>query len=244
MASGGRHVWAATHTGHVRTSNEDRAATPSRRSQGDDDFWDEHAHGARLWAAVADGMGGHEGGNVASDVAIDAARSALPHARTEQDMSELAIVANRLIFEAMFTGEGRMRMGSTLVAASIESNLALIVNVGDSRAYLLSDGKLRLLTKDDTLPSITPGRRQHMLTQSLGGLAFQAPITPHVSRVDFDAADWIILCSDGLTDVVGDSEISQALLGGPPDPAVALRDAALRKGARDNVTVIVIGPSQ
>lgn len=156
-------------------------------------------------------------------------------------MADLALLANRMVFQAMFSDEGRMRMGSTLVAVSVRSNTALLVNVGDSRAYLVSGQKLRLLSNDDTLPAMRAGRRQHMLTQSLGGLAFQTPISPHVSRIQLEVTDRLLLCSDGLTDMVSDEEIAEILLTQPQEPASSLIEAALRQGGRDNITAVVIG---
>lgn len=236
-----RQIWVATHRGHARPTNQDRALALSRRTNDGNESWSVSAGDTCLWAAVADGMGGHEAGNIASDVAIDAACQLLPEARSEREMFELAEVANRMTFQAMFSGEGRMRMGSTLVATSVRSNIGLLVNVGDSRAYLLSGRQLRLLSKDDTLPNAREGRRQHMLTQSLGGLAFQAPITPHVARFHLDVADQILLCSDGLTDMVDDEEIADILLSRPDEPAISLINSALQGGGRDNITAIVIG---
>lgn len=201
----------------------------------------ETVDGHCLWAAVADGMGGHEAGNVASDVAIDAVCELLPEARSEQDMSNLAVLANRMMFKAMFTAAGRMRMGSTLVAVTVRSNTALLVNVGDSRAYIVSDKELRLLSADDTLSAKRSGRRLSWLTQSLGGLAFETPISPHVSRIRFEAADRLLLCSDGLTDMVSEGEIGKILLSEPREPAMSLIEAALRRGGRDNVTAVVVG---
>lgn len=236
-----RHIWVATHAGNVRPSNQDRAVALSRRTVDGNEAWSVSTEDTCLWAAIADGMGGHEAGNIASDVAIDAACQLLPKAQSEREMSELAEFANRMTFQAMFSGEGRMRMGSTLVAATVRSNTGLLVNVGDSRAYLLSGRQLHLLSKDDTLPSMRGGRRQHVLTQSLGGLAFQAPITPHVSRFQLGATDRILLCSDGLTDMVADEEIAHTLLSQSDEPAVSLIDSALRSGGRDNITAVVIG---
>lgn len=186
-------------------------------------------------------MGGHEAGNIASDVAIASAARLLPTARTEHDMADLALAANRQIFKEMFSGEGRIRMGTTLIAALLREGAALLVNVGDSRAYRMAGGLLQLVTKDDTLPSRNGGRRQHMLTQSLGGLAFQATITPHVSRIAVNPGDRLLLCTDGLTDMVSEEAISQILLEVTDNPASALVNAALAGGGRDNVTVVVIG---
>lgn len=236
-----RHIWVATHKGLVRPSNQDRAVTQSGRTSDANDFWSESAECASLWAAVADGMGGHEAGNIASEVAIDCVCKLLPGVRSERDMADLALLANRMVFQAMFSGEGRMRMGSTLVAVSVRSDTAMLVNVGDSRAYLVSGQKLHLLSNDDTLPAMRSDRRQHMLTQSLGGLAFQTPISPHVSRFQIEVADRLLLCSDGLTDMVCDEEIAEIMLSQPLEPASSLIEAALRNGGRDNITAVVIG---
>lgn len=238
-----RHIWVATHQGLVRPHNQDRAGTSSRRSAGDVDSWKELADAGSLWASVADGMGGHAAGNIASDVAIDAMFQSLPAARTGADMADAAIHANQMIYQAMFSGEGRMRMGSTLVAAVVAGNRAMVVNVGDSRAYKLSEGELVLLSKDDTLPTGKQGQRQHMLTQSLGGLAYQTSIAPHVLRFAFDKADQLLLCSDGLTDMVCESEIAKILRENRDHPADALVAAALDGGGRDNISAIVVGPA-
>ncbi|WP_177185275.1 PP2C family protein-serine/threonine phosphatase [Sphingobium sp. YR768] len=196
-----------------------------------------------FWVCVADGMGGHAAGNIASDVAIDAMFQSLPTARTEADIADAANYANRMIYQAMFSGEGRMRMGSTLVAAVVAADRAMVGNVGDSRAYKLSGDELVLLSKDDTLPTGKTGQRQHMLTQSLGGLAYQTSIAPHVLRFAFDKADQLLLCSDGLTDMVGESEIAKILRENHDDPADALVAAALGGGGRDNISAIVVGPA-
>jgi serine/threonine protein phosphatase PrpC len=238
-----RHIWVATHQGLVRPHNQDRAGTSSRRTAGEVDSWKELADAGFFWASVADGMGGHAAGNIASDVAIDAMFQSLPAARTEADMANAAIHANRMIYQAMFSGEGRMRMGSTLVAAVVAGDRAMVVNVGDSRAYKLSGGELALLSRDDTLPTGKAGQRQHMLTQSLGGLAYQTSIAPHVLRFAFDRTDQLLLCSDGLTDMVGESEIAKILLENRDDPADALVAAALGEGGRDNISAIVVGPA-
>lgn len=238
-----RHIWVATHLGLVRPHNQDRAGTSSRRSAGDVESWKELADAGSFWVCVADGMGGHAAGNIASDVAIDAMFQSLPTARTEADMADAAIYANRMIYQAMFSGEGRMRMGSTLVAAVVAGDRAMVGNVGDSRAYKLSGDELVLLSKDDTLPTGKTGQRQHMLTQSLGGLAYQTSIAPHVLRFAFAKADQLLLCSDGLTDMVSESEIAKILRENRDDPADALVAAALDGGGRDNISAIVVGPA-
>lgn len=242
MVSKSRHIWVATHQGLVRSNNQDRAATSLRRSTGDIESWKELVTADHFWASVADGIGGHAAGNIASDVAIETMCQLLPTARTEGDMADAAMLANRMIYQSMFSGEGRMRMGTTLVAAIVTCEGAIMVNVGDSRAYKLSREELVQLSNDDTLPTGKTGLRQHMLTQSLGGLAYPTSITPHVLRFNFDDADWLLLCSDGLTDMVEEGQITQILLKSRDDPAKELVAAALYGGGRDNISAIVVGP--
>lgn len=187
-------------------------------------------------------MGGHEAGNIASDVAIEAVARGIPAVTMEDEFAELSRVANRRIFEAMHTGEGRPRMGSTLVAAKILPRYALIANVGDSRAYHLSEGRLHQLSADHTLKARNSSRRHHALTQSLGGLNYEVPIIPHIVRVNLGPSDTLLLCSDGLTDMIDEAHIEELLAAHPQEPATALVQAALDAGGRDNVTVVLIGP--
>ena len=113
-----------------------------------------------------------------------------------------------------------------------------VFNVGDSRVYLARDGGLSLLSVDDTLPRRAAGR-SHALTQSLGGTSVPLPLHPHVVSVEPVAGDVLLVCTDGLTDMLGDAEIVASLLAGTANPAAALADAAVEAGGRDNVTVVV-----
>lgn len=238
-----RPFWLATHRGLTRSTNQDRALVSDRQTVAAEEAWSGHLTAGREWLAVADGMGGHDAGNIAAEIAIGAVSRGIGLVNSEHSFMELVLHANRSIFEAMHTGEGPPRMGSTIVAVVIHEGIALIANVGDSRAYLIRDGCLIRLTKDDTLNAGVSSYRHHALTQSLGGLTREVMINPQISRITLAQDDSLILCSDGLTDMVDEDHIVGIALGSHGAPAVDLVDAALRAGGRDNVTVVVLGPA-
>jgi protein phosphatase len=231
---------AATDTGRVREANEDAyLAEP-------------------LVFAVADGMGGHQAGEVASAMAADVLRDRLATGAPSTEVMEAAVVeANAAIFQTARRNSAQMGMGTTLTALAVvpatdstPTQLAL-ANVGDSRTYVLAQGRLRRATIDHSYVQellatghITEDEARHhprrnIVTRALG-------IEPSV-RVD----SWLlplvrgeryILCSDGLVDEVDDDGIA-AIARQHDDPQVAaqqLVDAALANGGRDNVTVVVV----
>jgi protein phosphatase len=180
---------------------------------------------------------------MAAEIAISIVSRGIARVASEFDVEQLIVDANAHIFEAMRNGVGEPRMGTTLVAASVRGPTALIGNVGDSRAYLIRpDGMLRL-TKDHTVNSgHSRYQRHHALTQSLGGLAREMPISPQVLRIEFRPSDALLLCTDGLTDMIEEDEIAAIVAVARDEPAKDLVRAALSAGGRDNVTVILIGP--
>ncbi len=199
--------------------------------------------------AVADGMGGHRGGEVASRIAIDTLEAMFR--RGEGGLSEQVQEANRAVFERSVLDRSVAGMGTTLTAAMIEGARARLAHVGDSRAYLLRDGELRLLTEDHTLVQrmvqqgeITPEEAERhpqrsVITRVLG-VEPSVPVDEVV--IDLRAGDRLLVCSDGLTSMLGDDEIA-GLLRAEPDPqraADALIRAANDAGGVDNTTVIVI----
>lgn len=201
---------------------------------------------------VADGMGGHAAGELASSTAIatfaeldmtppgDQVLSALADA-VENAHEELA----RIIAESPdFAG-----MGTTVTAMSWEGDRVAIAHVGDSRAYLLRDGKLQQLTKDHTFVQtlvdsgrITPEEaavhdKRNLLTKALDGMN---NVEPDLSMREVRSGDRFLLCSDGLSGVLRDTEIKQLLSHADPTGAVtALVERALEAGAPDNVTCVV-----
>lgn len=217
------------------------------------------AHVAGGWWVVADGMGGHEGGEVASALAVDAAREVLEPAFADGLPSTHA-VDGALRESVRLAGERLRRrgveepalvdMGTTMVAAALAADGVLVACLGDSRAYLLVDGALTRLTRDDNVAEemlalgmisaeqaqTHPG--QYQLTKAI--TAYD-PQVPEPAIVRLAARGRLMLCSDGLTGELGDETIAGLLAaGGPDDAAEALVAAAVRAPARDNVTVVVV----
>ena len=206
--------------------------------------------GPRL-LAVADGMGGHAAGDVASKVVI----AALEHLDDDAPSGDML----QAMREAVFEGSEHLRevirespqlegMGTTLTAILFAGGRLALCHVGDSRAYLLRDGQLTQITHDDTFVQtliddgrITPEEanshpQRSLLLRALNG----QDVDPDLSMRDARAGDRYLLCSDGLSGVVSEETLAEALLD--PDPqstADRLIELALRSGGPDNVTVIV-----
>jgi protein phosphatase len=194
------------------------------------------------WALLADGMGGHDAGEVASEIALSTIADGLPRVGTEADVARLLDAANLKVFEAMYFGAGRPAMGTTVVGAVLIDRRMLVFNLGDSRAYSFTSGRLTQVSLDHSVGALGTGRRKSpLLTQSLGGTISRRPLAPAMSWMDAAKTPTLLLCSDGLTDAVQDEEIAALLSRHPDDPATALIEAALDAGGRDNITAIVVG---
>jgi protein phosphatase len=201
--------------------------------------------------AVADGMGGHVGGDVASRVAVEAALEAL-EASPVLDLDSLAHAirrANRAVLEEA----SRRRlwgMGTTLTLACVAPGAVRIAHVGDSRAYLLQARRVTRLTTDQTLveqlvqQGILPRARahrhpeRHVLAQALG---MESEIRPELLQTELPGGARLLLSTDGLHDQVGEPELAE--LASAPDLAAcadALIRAANRSGGLDNATVLLV----
>jgi len=217
--------------------------------------------------AVADGIGGNEGGEIASRIAVETFARAMPDLLGEKDrtppvgrvrtddpsvfaLREAVSLANRAINQERSQNPGLADMGTTLTALLLRDKRAFIANIGDSRAYLLRAGKLLQLTEDHSFVAeqvragtFTPEQARmssyrHMITRALG-LAedAKADITNHALKKD----DRFLLCTDGLTEMVNDAEISSILAASPPQKAVQqLLAAANERGGVDNITAVVV----
>lgn len=247
---------ARTHTGRVRSNNEDNFYLLGRYREDVEKGEDEavcRAADRRFLAAVADGMGGEEQGEKASLMAV---RALKPCSFGEISSQAAAAVdeANREICEEIENQGGR-RMGSTLVSLYMDEGKAVCCNVGDSRAYLLREGRLSQLSVDHNkagrmveLGVLTPEQAarhpsRHELTQHLGIFADEMVIEPAMSQpVELADGDLFLLCSDGLTDMVSPKELKAVLSGRSTSREMAekLVELALAGGGRDNVTVIVL----
>ncbi len=235
-------MWAATDVGLIRSSNEDSYGLPGRISSGQTrEVWQGELLTSTGWAVIADGMGGHEGGEIASHAVVETFYRLAVGASTEANIVAILEKANAQIYARVAAGLGRVGMGSTIVGVSFRDRQCFVFNVGDSRVYLKREGELHQLSTDDTLRS--RGRsRSHALTQSLGGTRVPLPISPHVASCIVLPDDEIVLCSDGLSDMISEDQIRLLLDRDSAHRALALVEAAVAAGGRDNVTAIVIGP--
>lgn len=217
----------------VRDNNED-AVFPTSSGDGTD----------QALVIVADGMGGHVAGEVASRIAINVAASA------DLEPADRVAAANRAIREEVAREPSLEGMGTTMTLLSIEDETATVGHIGDSRAYLLRDGEFTQLTDDHTVAAeyvamgqLEPSQaaahpQRHMLTRTLGLTRFV-----NVDEYKFDVApgDRILLCSDGLTEMVADDVIAATITDRPLDEAVwALVELANEAGGVDNITVALV----
>ena len=200
---------------------------------------------------VADGMGGARAGEVASQIATEAfSEEPDDELPPESRLERIARAANSKIYELAATDESRRGMGTTLTAAMVVGDEVSIGHVGDSRAYRLRDDKLEQLTKDHSLVAelertgqISPEAAEHhpqrsIITRALGPEPDVEVDTYTISGRDGDV---YLLCSDGLTGMVSDDEVSAILRGGESlvEAAEALVRAANQSGGKDNITVVL-----
>lgn len=233
------YVWGTgTDTGKVRTGNEDSLfPTTSGRSSGP------------AVLMVADGMGGAVAGEVASRLAVEAASKA--DAGNSIEPSERVLAGNEAVLEASLEDPSLSGMGTTMTLVELHPDgSAEFAHVGDSRAYLMRDGSLELLTTDHTLVNslIELGKitedeaehhpHRHLLTRVLG----LGPVDVDTFSLQLREGDRLLLCSDGLTTMVTDFMIEQILAAGEgvEPTSWALIEQANMAGGVDNTTVVVI----
>jgi len=200
---------------------------------------------------VADGMGGAQAGEVASRLAAETFAGGLPDdGSPEQRLETRVREANQRIHEVSQEDRALNGMGTTLTAAYLDGDELTLAHVGDSRAYLLRDGELSRLTRDHTLVEELVRRgelteqeaaehpQRSIITRALGPEP-DIDIDLHTHRAR--AGDVLLLCSDGLTGMIGEDEVQEILAGaaGLADAGRALVDAANEAGGRDNITVVL-----
>lgn len=201
--------------------------------------------------AVADGLGGHQAGEVASSIAIDTFLASAPRVADAKALGRAVRQANAAVIEAATSGRGRSGMGTTLTAAMIDGTRIALAHVGDSRAYLLHYGELQQLTADHSMVAdlVRQGQltleesRHHpnrsVITRALGSDPNMVVDTFEVAAAE---GDRLLLATDGLTSVLADEEIRDLLAqAATPDDAVRTLIAnTLSAGAPDNVTAVVV----
>jgi serine/threonine protein phosphatase PrpC len=231
-----------THTdqGRTRTSNEDSFAASAR---------------SKLFL-VADGMGGHAAGEIASQMAATAMEQLVANDDEYDDPEErlrsAALGANTRVYESQAKSPELSGMGSTLTALSFHGRQYYIVHVGDSRAYLLREGVLDQLTRDHSLvwhlyesgvlrkDELSSHPQKNLITRSIGP---HAHIEVDLERGEAREGDVYLLCSDGLSDVVSDEEIRDVLSStgkSPQEMSETLVQMANEAGGPDNITAVVV----
>ena len=258
---------AATHQGKVRPNNEDHYAVARRRRTSEliltnlppEDLV--LADDCAYALIVADGMGGEQFGEFASRLALQTMFELGQQATswvfklTDIDSQQIRERVEAYVEQIQATmrehieAEPRLRgMGTTWTSAHLLPPYALVVHIGDSRAYLLHAGKLRQFTRDETVAQalIDSGanpenvqRFCHMLLNNFGGQC--GSVAAQIHQLSLSPGDQLLLCTDGLTDMVGDDEIARILQesASPQAACDRLIETALDQGGKDNVTVVM-----
>jgi protein phosphatase len=223
--------------------------------------------------AVCDGMGGHNAGEVASRMAIEALGSFVERSAVEKEITwpwgldaNLSFDANRLktavrlanseVFQSADEREELQGMGTTVVSALVSGAVMTLCSAGDSRCYLVRNGALKQLTQDDSWVSAALGEGilnsddverhplRNVITKAIGA---RDSIDVDAQEHRLQQGDLVLLCSDGLHGMVGDADIARLLLqdsGSLEETSARLVDAANEAGGRDNVTVVLLRYSE
>lgn len=214
--------------------------------------------GHNVLAVVCDGMGGERAGKEASEIAINEFFQRFSAGYTEslgdEGIRKLLIAsvsaANSVIYTRARLDFKNFGMGTTCVAAFVKKNTAFIINVGDSRAYLISDNGLSQITTDHNVSTLLfeQGKiseeemenhpQRHMLVRAVG---VEKTVLADTFILDYEDKISLLLCSDGLSGYCSDNEVYDVIVDAPFDSvAEELINLALSKGGRDNITVAVI----
>ncbi len=212
---------------------------------------------------LADGMGGHNAGEVASELAIQSVKRALYEVLTPEivesevvdlknAMYDAIVFANQEIYEQSHERPECAGMGTTLVVALVQNNTAIVANVGDSRMYHMHEGKLQQITTDHSLVQemvdggfLTEAEAQKSVSRNLitRALGIAEDVDVDIHEHEIAVGDFFLMCSDGLTDLVTDSEISTILNENKSDMEKAgqeLVNSANNRGGKDNTSIILI----
>ena len=238
--------WALTDRGCVRSQNQDTYMTHQLDKN-------------TLLCVVCDGMGGAKSGNVASQMAAEVFvqevqrswMTGMSKERTSQIMQAAVRQANTTVFEQSRQFEEFQGMGTTLVAAMIQGKLATVVNVGDSRAYKVDRDGIRQITKDHSMVQLMVDRGEltpemaktypgkNLITRAVGT---ESTVVTDVFQLEVEKDDCLLLCSDGMSNMMDDQEILFEVVHGVNKEGCCQRllDIATGRGAPDNVTSVLI----
>ncbi|UQZ87253.1 Serine/threonine phosphatase stp [Paenibacillus konkukensis] len=234
-----------TNVGRVRMVNEDRA------------FVQDDLNGFVL-AIVADGMGGHQAGDVASQMAVDIIQGelqSLPAGASVEErrrrVKSAIELANEKIFDFASQRENYFGMGTTVVTVLADEHALVIGHIGDSRAYKINDGAIVQLTEDHSLVNelvkngqitreeATHHPRRNVLTRALGT---EATIEVDIQDLNWNQGDLVLICSDGLSSLISSEQLLTLVNGsGELEHAASLLvNEALEAGGDDNITVVLV----
>lgn len=200
---------------------------------------------------VADGMGGHQAGEVASAIAVETILKANLNGDIKVALKKTLALANQNILKQAEENIELTGMGTTVAVLYLENGLAYVTNIGDSRVYYLSDNELKLLTNDHSLVNelVKTGEitveeakshpKRNILTQALGS---NGTMDPEIIKIEINKGDKFLLCSDGLTGSVSETSI-QELMTQMIDPEIIvdqLINSANEFGGGDNITVVLV----
>lgn len=202
--------------------------------------------GTPLVVAVADGLGGHPGGDVASALVARRIASLGPAMTSEVAVRDALNACNRAVYQAAGGDEGGdlAAMGTTVAGVVVQPDSLLVFNVGDSQVYVADGDGLRQVSVDDSPPH-PAGRSTSLVTQCLGGSPAFRAVDPHVTEVPVAPGERYLICSDGLTDPVPTDVLDEVLREHDDGQAAfELWKAAIEAGGPDNITVAVVRVGQ
>ena len=230
----------------------------SCRQENQDNYCGQQLTDGSGWGIVCDGMGGANGGRVASRIATDTMLQYfyrqlhnLRHGEEKQIILHGFDITNRAVYDKATSDPDMLGMGTTGVCAYLYGSMAHIVHAGDSRAYLYRAGEIRQITRDHSMVQqlVDSGQitreqaashpQKNLITRALG---VSANIVPEYNRCDVQPGDVLLLCTDGLTNMVSDEEIALILQETTFfDAPRILVDCANKAGGQDNITVLLMG---
>lgn len=205
---------------------------------------------------VADGMGGEKAGLYAASTASEIIVRDLRGSREKEPVKAIKAAiekANLDLFEEAQEDPNKKNMGTTLVLACLYENHLIVANIGDSRLYVSKSDRITQITRDHSYVdelvrygkvSQTAAKhhpKRHYITRAVGA---EAKISIDFFDLELDHGDFVLLCSDGLTNMLSDDEIQEALRSGKPFDAIMkeLVESANIKGGEDNITIVVVDP--
>lgn len=238
-------VLGKTDTGMVRKQNQDSFKTGSFSSNA-------------VWAVVCDGMGGENGGEIASKTAVESIGGSITKAfRTDMSANSVRTMlmsaicaANLKVYDKAKSDSALSNMGTTVVASVVLNGVAYIAYAGDSRVYMVTPQQITQITRDHTMVQnlIEQGKitsdeaknhpKKHVITRALG---VEQSIDIDYCEIELEPGGVLIICTDGLTNMLEDSEIADIVLSASGEDCLAkLVDEANSRGGQDNITAVSI----